>query len=35
MSPGGREMAPSGGEWEDTGPGILTGGAASVGSNGF
>ncbi len=24
MSPGGREMAPSGGEWEDTGPGLLT-----------
>ncbi len=24
MSPGGREMATSGGEWEDTGPGLLT-----------
>ncbi len=24
MSPGEREMAPSGGEWEDTGPGLLT-----------
>ncbi len=24
MSPGGREMAPSGGEREDAGPGLLT-----------
>ncbi len=24
MSPGGREMVSSGGEWEDTGPGLLT-----------